>query len=364
MAGAHSWRPATGVGPDPDGSDEPVSAHTRLRHYLPVLATAAIGVVCAVVVFQLGRAWEEERERTEFDKIASERRQDLQRTANASLEVLHSLASFFRGSRRVERVEFRTFVEEALARHPEIDSLQWRPRVPGTERAGFESRVRAEGFPGFEIRDATLAGRLVRAGGRSEYFPFRYAEPIEPSRAILGLDRSNEPERRKLLEASLRLAARTDMPVASGPVRLYQGASDPQDPYAILLNLPVYRGGAVLHGEAERMRALAGFVVAIYRVGALVEAGLRGDPAVGLDIAVLDDGPDALLEPLYYYRRTGHSRAPGPRALAPADWRTQAGLRWTGSVRLADRGLELVYMENSAYPRRSRPIARSSSRSS
>ncbi len=119
------------------------SAHGYLRHYLPVIATAVIGVVCAVVVFQLGRAWEAERERTEFEKVAGEHRQDLQRTVNASLEVLHSLAGFFRGSRLVERAEFRTFVEEALARHPEIYSLQWRPRVPGTERAGFEGRVRA-----------------------------------------------------------------------------------------------------------------------------------------------------------------------------------------------------------------------------
>ncbi len=140
-------------------------------------------------------------------------------------------------------------------------------------------------------------------------------------------------------------------------MRLYQGASDPRDPYAIFVNLPVYRGGVVLQGEAERMRRLAGFVVAIYRVGALVEAGLRGDPPVGQDIAVLDDGPDARLEPLYYYRRTGRSRAPGLRALAPEDWRTRAGLRWAGSVRLADRGLELVYMENSAHSRRSVALA-------
>lgn len=320
------------------------------------MARAAIGLACTVAVLQLGRAWEAERERTQFEKVARERRQDLQRTVNASLEVLHSLASFFRGSRLVERAEFRTFVEEALARHPEIYSLQWRPRVPAAERAGFEGRVRAEGFPDFEVRDATLAGRLLRAGARSEYFPLLFAEPIEPSRPILGLDRSNEPAR-QLLEASLRLAARTAMPIASGPVRLYQPASDPRDPYAILVNLPVYRGGVVLHGEAERMRDLAGFVVAIYRVGALVEAGLRGDPPVGLDIAILDDGPDAFSEPLYDYGRLGHSRAPGPRVPAADDGRTPADLRWTGTVRLADRGLKLVYTESSARPRRSIALA-------
>lgn len=76
-------------------------------------------------------------------------------------EVLHSLARFFRGSRLIERAEFRTFVEEALARHAEIYSLQWRPWVPAAERAGFEAGC-APKVSRISSRDATPAGRLVR----------------------------------------------------------------------------------------------------------------------------------------------------------------------------------------------------------
>ncbi len=307
-----------------------------LRHFLPLILTAALGLAGTGAAYEIARLWQAERDAAQFERLAGDRRQDLQRTINASLEVLHSLASYFRGSQIVEREEFRTFVDDPLRRHPEIYSLQWRPRVLADERAAFEARERGKGSASYQIRDATLAGRLVRAGLRPEYFPVLYAEPLEPSRPMLGLDRTNEPERRKLTERTLRRAGRGAIPSASGGVRLSELASDARDPYAILVNLPVYRHGAAPEGEAERLRALAGFVVAVYRVGGLLEAALRRDRLAGMDIAIVDESPDLPAELLYYRPAKRVAR------LEPGDWTRHTGLRSTGTVRIADRKLTLV----------------------
>ncbi len=314
-----------------------------LRHYFPLILTAALGLACTGAAFEITRIWQAERDGARFERLANDRRQRVQRTINASLEVLHSLASFFRGSQMVERHEFRTFLDDSLRRHPEIYSLQWRPRVLAAERAAFEAQARAEGIADYEIRDATLAGRLVRAGARPDYFPVLFAEPLERSRVILGLDRSNEPERQSLLERTLRRSGRSALPVASGGVRLSELESDTRDPYAILVTMPVYRHGGVPRNEAERLHGLAGFVVAMYRVGGLLEAALRREAPGGMDLAVVDESEGLPAELLYYHP----ARAPGAPRLGPGNWMRRTGLRSKGTVKLADRSLSLVSLARS-----------------
>ncbi|MGH8570354.1 MAG: CHASE domain-containing protein, partial [Gammaproteobacteria bacterium] len=270
--------------------------HDRGLDHLALIVTTIIGLGCTGGSFYLARAWETERHQVQFEKLANERHQELQRAINGSLEVLYSLASFFHSSRYVERAEFHTFVVGALARRPEIFSLQWRPRVLAAERPAFEARVRAEGFPHFEIRDATAAGRAARAPERPAYFPMLYGEPLHHNLAMLGLDQPDDPEHRRVLRERLRRSAQTAMPVTAGGMDVYERWREVRDPFEIVVFLPVYGSDSTPRSEEQRIGKLAGFVTAILRVGRLLEGTLRGYSPSGLDIVVLDEPPRAPAE--------------------------------------------------------------------
>jgi PAS domain S-box-containing protein len=314
--------------------------HDRGRDHLALIVTTIIGLGCTGGSFYLARAWETERHQVQFEKLANERHQELQRAINGSLEVLYSLASFFLGSPYVERAEFRTFVAGALARRPEIFSLQWRPRVLAAERPAFEARVRAEGFPHFEVRDATAAGRVVRAPERPEYFPILYGEPLHHNLAMLGLDQSDDPEHRRVLDDRLRRSAHTAMPVAGGGLDVYERWSEVRDPFEIVVFLPVYGNDATPQSEEQRVGRLAGFVTAILRVGRLLEGTLRGYPASGLDIVVLDEPPQAPAE-----ASDGRgSRSVGRASSALPEESQDRGLSWKRTVHIAGGTLSLLYL--------------------
>ncbi|MGH8583307.1 MAG: CHASE domain-containing protein, partial [Gammaproteobacteria bacterium] len=272
-------------------------------------------------------------------------RETLQRHIKTNLEVLYSLANFFRGSQKVERAEFRTFVEESFVRHPDIFALQWWPRVLRRERRAFERAVRAEGFRDFYIKDAARPDAFVRAPERSEYFPILYSEPQDKDPLALGWDLvpQMQPLWARLL--GMQQAAGAATAVASGGVELYQKERDANDPYAVVLYLPVYRHARVPEDEAGRLRDLRGFVVEILRVRDLFQNALHGYALPGIDMVLLDETPGATVIELYHHR----SRlTPVPD---PQGWKQLSGMRWKATVELADRRLSVLYLATPEYQR-------------
>ncbi|MGH8519997.1 MAG: CHASE domain-containing protein, partial [Gammaproteobacteria bacterium] len=319
------------------------------RLYVPLFVTVVLGLTVTAVAFLLVREWEAREAQAQFEKLVDERRETLQRHIKTDLEVLHSLANFFRGSQKVERAEFRTFVEESFVRHPDIFALQWWPRVLRRERRALERAVRAEGFPDFYIKDAARPDAFVRAPERSEYFPILYSEPQDKDPLALGWDLL--PQMQPLWERLLAMqqAAGAASAVASGGVKLYQKERDANDPYAVVLCLPVYRHARVPEDDAGRLRDLRGFVVEILRVRELFENALHGYALPGIDMVLLDETPGATVIELYHHR--SHP-TPVPE---PEGWKQLSGMRWKATVELADRRLSVLYLATpeyqGAYPR-------------
>ncbi len=313
------------------------------RLYAPLLITVVLGLAVTGLGFFLVREWEAQEARGQFEKLADERREILQRRINANLEVLYSLANFFRGSQKVERAEFRTFVEEVFQRHPDLFSLQWRPRVLAREREAFERGVRAEGFPGFHIKDAAPPDGFVPAPKRPEYFPILYSEPEAKDLLVLGGDLFPQTQFVWARLLGMQRAAWSATAVATGGIKLYQIEHDPRDPYTIVVYLPVYCHARVPADKRARLRDLRGFVGAILRVGQMLEGSVQGSRPAGVDIVVLDETPGAEVVQLYHHR----SR------LSPAansdSWKQLAGMRAKATVEIADRRLSLLYLATPAY---------------
>ncbi len=328
-------------------ADSPGSAVLERRAgrwlYAPLLVTVVLGLAVTGLAFFLVREWEAQEAQAQFEKLADERRETLQRHIKTNLEVLYSLANFFRGSQKVERAEFRTFLEEVFVRHPDIFSLQWWPRVLARERAAFERGVRAEGFPGFSIKDAAPPDGFVPAPKRPEYFPILYSEPQDKDPLALGWDLLPQMQPLWASLLGMQQAAGAATAVASGGVELYQKERDANDPYAIVLYLPVYRHARVPEDEAGRLRDLKGFVVEILRVGDLFQDALRGYALPGIDMVLLDETPGATVVELYHHR----SRL-GPVTDSDS-WKQLSGMRAKATIEIADRRLSLLYLATPAY---------------
>ena len=77
----------------------------------------------------------------------------LQRELALSLELLRSFRRLFEISPEITREQFRTVATDALRTHPEIQAIEWLPRVSAADRPRFEQAARDDGFRGFEFTE-------------------------------------------------------------------------------------------------------------------------------------------------------------------------------------------------------------------
>ena len=66
---------------------------------------------------------------------ALERMEQLRDEMLRAMEILHSVQALFEVKPEVTRAEFRRFVQSALNRLPELQALEWIPRVPAAARS-------------------------------------------------------------------------------------------------------------------------------------------------------------------------------------------------------------------------------------
>src|SRR6202007_3354967 len=154
-------------------------------------------------------------------------------TVLRSMEVLHSVASLYDAQGLINRAQFHKFVQQALARQPELRALSWNPVVPEARREEFESAALADGLAGFQLRERNSSGEFAAVRQRSEYVPVYFIEPIDRNASALGYDLSSDDCRRRSLEQ----ARDSGQPVATAPIRLVQ---EPDSQAGLLVLLPIY----------------------------------------------------------------------------------------------------------------------------
>ena len=130
------------------------------------------------------------------------------------------------------------------------------------ERDAHIARIRAEGFPEYDIHPP---------GERDLYTSIVFLEPfVGRNLAAFGFDMYSEPTRRR---AMLR-AARLGETSITAKVTLMQETHGKVQA-GVLLYVPVYRQGGPTDTPAQRMQALIGFVYSPYRLDDLMQGILR-----------------------------------------------------------------------------------------
>lgn len=242
--------------------------------------------------------------RADSIQTARERVELLRSQLLRSAEILNSITAYFSASTEITRPEFSLFVTPALQRQPELQALEWIPRVPAAQRDRYEQLAVSDGLDGYRITEFTPDGLLVPAADRPEYYPVFYVEPLRGNAPALGLDLAHHPHRR----AALDIAQATGQPVATAPIQLAQGT-------------PLNPGFLVFAPVRDPRGSLLGFSLAVFRLDRLIAPALAPLADRGLHIVVRDEAsPDA-----------GLYAAGTPRSTPlSSDWRHRETLAFAG----------------------------------
>jgi signal transduction histidine kinase/DNA-binding response OmpR family regulator len=244
-------------------------------------AVMGVGVGLSLALFLVIRGWEERDVEKEASDLTGAQVEQLHVDMLRSMEVLHSMTAFITVRGQPTRDEFKRFVGPALKRQPELQALEWVPRVPAAERNRCEQAAEAEGLKEFHFTEINGAGQVVAAGQRDEYFPVLYMEPMQGNIPALGLDLGAQPQRREALE----LAARTGEPTATAPIKLAQKSGKQA---GFLVFVPLYEPAASGY-PPNAPRQVSGFAVAVFSVTDLVRQQFAQLQKAGVEVKLFDD---------------------------------------------------------------------------
>lgn len=250
----------------------------------------AAGTLLTLAAYALARQREVARSQDVFDRRAAVLTAAIARSFQMTREVVLSLPALFEASDAVEQREFTTFVRPALKRHPSLAALEWAPLVKDEQRAAFEARQRSSGFPGFEIREPSPRGEMVRSPKREQYLPLAYLEPAVE--AVRGLEVLFEPVRRVEIQAAIDQGTLH----VSHRFRLVE---DPEGVQSVAVYAPGYDPSRALGNAAERRDALRGLGIALFRLRPLIDAALTAQLREGIALALLDLSAPEDLRVLY-----------------------------------------------------------------
>nr|MBC8280375.1 response regulator [Chloroflexota bacterium] len=308
------------------------------RQYIFILSVMGLGFILSIAGFNIIGSREGLLVRDEFEQAARERVQTVTNDFNANIEVLFNIRSLYSSSDAVDRDDFSSFVEHSLSQNPNIQALEWVPRVSASDRSEYERKAQSDGFQDYQFVEQQSPETMVPAAVRPNHYPVYYLEPAQGNEAALGYDMASDLVR---LEA-LANSRDTGRSVATGRITLVETA-DKVDGF--MVSLPVYRHGFPTFTVADRRENLIGFVVGVYKTGAIVNPATAEVSIEGQTSAI-----DSNLH-ISVYDRTAH---PDNQLFSQSDSQTigesekDTGLRFIQTIAVAGRTWEIVVTSSSS----------------
>ena len=230
----------------------------RNRVLLPY-SILLLGFCFTLVVYYYFSKLTYEQDRIRFESSVQDIESQVSLRIATSITLLRAGTGLFAASRYVNAGEFERFVQQIQLdkNYPGVEGIGFSLRIPANEKERSIAEMSRQ-VPGFKI--------WPDDSPRDEYNAILYLAPTTPrNKLAVGFDMASEPERRTAMET----ARDTGNPTASGRVRLIQelGVPDSNRQPGFLIYVPVYERTAPPSNEAQRRKALIGFVYSPYRVG-------------------------------------------------------------------------------------------------
>ncbi len=250
--------------------------------YFSVLSVICIGVTLSFFGFASVRELEHEKEDADLGRIASHRSQGIKKSLDNKILLLESIRSLFYGSQQVEHEEFKQFVDPFLKNLKDIWTLQWAPRIAAANREAWENDLaKRENGERLPVVERTIAGGLVPAAARDEYFPVDYQQPAEGNYVGRGFDLASN----RIVRAALEKSRDSGQPNITQRIILPRGK---QERFSIMITVPVYFYKAPIDTLENRRKNLRGFVVGCFRIEDIVNTAMMQGEPLGIDLTLYD----------------------------------------------------------------------------
>ncbi|MEJ2201835.1 MAG: CHASE domain-containing protein, partial [Desulfuromonadaceae bacterium] len=308
----------------------------RPREILVLAMVVLAGLILSCGVCLTVYNVEEAHLRTIFQERSVERYLLFRNRMDHYLAELKGLQRFFASSKDVSRQDFRNFILPLLQEHPDIQALEWFPRIFADQRRAHEEALHVAGVPDYQITEPNDEGVPVRAGHRDVYYPVAYVEPLVGNEAALGFAPGEALPTR--LEAIER-ARDTGQLAVTASFSLIQGKNTES---GCLVLAPVYRQHSRLRDLEQRRLDLVGFATAVFRIGSLFEPAIADSPDGGIDLAIYDQ-TDPHREQLLYFHPS-RTRTESMDEAEVADLRQRAAFSNVFQLELGGRRWALVSM--------------------
>ena len=263
----------------------------RHRPWLPSACVAVLGLALSLWLGWRQADTMAQVEEARFTQEARAFTEALRQNLVGHTEVVNGLRGLFTANRHLSRLDFERAASEMEVgqRYPGMRNMTFSRWVPGSQRAAYEARVRAEqlrspdGLPNFTIHPP---------GERAEHFVVEYLWPLGGNEGVLGLDISAQPTNL----AAMHYSRDSGQTVVSAPFDLIQ---EEKHRAGIVIRVPVFDPTA---DTAEQR--FVGAVACTIRVYDLVQ-GLGSQGFLnGIAVSMTDQGPvrtgfgDAIVRPL------------------------------------------------------------------
>lgn len=243
----------------------------------------------------------------------------LEKSFLQDLEVVYSIQNLFYSQKMVSRKQFKDFVTGSLRRHPGLQAVEQIIRVPYSDRANYENKIRSEGFSDFYLKELHPAdGQIQKAGQRGEYFVVHYAEPLEDNLAALGYDVSfMPPAKQTMINAKKEgMAVSNWLPLAQGDVG-----------FVVYLSI----------------QGTENFAVAVFRLKRFVESAIKSLAPDGVDFTLEEiNAPDGI-DKIFKYDSADQ------RLLEVSSGRVCKGKSSTAILNIGQRMWKLTYMPSEQF---------------
>ncbi|AKQ46829.1 hypothetical protein TH63_16260 [Rufibacter radiotolerans] len=260
---------------------------SRLKDYYLALGSFILVLGITLYAYYISRANDQAEDKQLFEIRKVQIKGTLERRMGYYLQILKGVNGLFAASDTVTRRDFQQYLStlQVTANYPGVQGIGFAVMVAPENLPSLERRIRAEGFPDFQVRPA---------GPRVEYSSIIFIEPMNAqNKRAFGFDMFNEPIRREAMEA----ARDFNLPAMTGMVKLEQEGKTNVQP-GLLIYMPVYFGGVDPVDLTERRKRLKGFVYAPFRALDLFNNTIGKDFS---DVSVaIYDGKDIKPEALLY----------------------------------------------------------------
>ncbi|MCP5174534.1 MAG: response regulator [Moraxellaceae bacterium] len=284
-----------------------------------VLVLAIVSVVAfsvAMGVFLLAVSLENKERIAKSNSHNNQMIAQIQQHVQTYESFILFVKGFFEGSEEVTQSEFKLFVTPWLNKHPEVQAIEWSPKVLASERNQWQQQQSL--LKGYAVSILEKGGTkrdilLVNATLRELYFPVLYVEPWQSNKAIFGFDIQTNEDNDVLLEQ----AAGSGLVLLSAPLRL---ARVSEHPLASVLYAPIHD----LTASNKDWQTVNGFISLVFRHDALVKLMHQQIVGQGYQVWVKDKATGQTL----------YGQTPNTKELARVK---RLGVYHTSSIKLAQR---------------------------